>query len=85
MILLYSIISLIYSNAITILITLFSYFVAKQIYHEYDARKKLPPGPKGLPFLGYLPFLGREPSKTLIKLSKKYGNVFRSVLIMRYI
>ncbi|CAG2102077.1 unnamed protein product [Medioppia subpectinata] len=39
-------------------------------------RKKLPPGPIGLPFVGYLPFLKGEPSKVFVQLAKKYGPVF---------
>ncbi|CAG2114264.1 unnamed protein product, partial [Medioppia subpectinata] len=46
------------------------------MYIEYEMRKKLPPGPLGLPFVGYLPFLKGEPSKTFVQLAKKYGPVF---------
>lgn len=42
-----------------------------------DHFQKLPPGPIGIPFFGYLLFLGKEPHKTLAKLGKKYGPVFR--------
>ncbi|GBN88399.1 Cytochrome P450 18a1, partial [Araneus ventricosus] len=43
----------------------------------YNRRKyKLPSGPWGLPFVGYMPFLGKSPFKTFIKLSEKYGKVF---------
>ncbi|CAG2100613.1 unnamed protein product [Medioppia subpectinata] len=66
----------IYSNALILLISLFTYFVSKQIYSEYEMRKKLPPGPMGLPFVGYLPFLKGEPSKVFVQLAKKYGPVF---------
>lgn len=36
----------------------------------------LPPGPAGLPIVGYLPFLGKEPHKKLAELGKTYGSVF---------
>ncbi|GFT19233.1 cytochrome P450 2J6 [Nephila pilipes] len=47
------------------------------LYWWYSERRyKLPPGPWGVPIIGYVPFLGDEPFKTLIKLSEKYGKVF---------
>ena len=36
-----------------------------------------PPGPMGIPILGYLPWLDiKKPFETLTKLSKTYGPVF---------
>lgn len=49
-------------------------FVLRSIYGK--KKYKLPPGPIGLPILGYLPFLGREPYKELDRLKEIYGNVF---------
>jgi len=40
-------------------------------------KAKLPPGPWGLPFLGYGPFLGPAPYLTFLKLSKKFGDVIQ--------
>ncbi|KFM75554.1 Cytochrome P450 18a1, partial [Stegodyphus mimosarum] len=37
---------------------------------------KLPPGPIGLPLVGYLPFLDKESFKSFKKLAEKYGNIF---------
>ncbi|CAG2110465.1 unnamed protein product, partial [Medioppia subpectinata] len=42
----------------------------------YKERLSLPSGPIGVPLVGYLPFLGREPHKDIAKLSDKYGGVF---------
>ncbi|GBM88643.1 hypothetical protein AVEN_223232-1 [Araneus ventricosus] len=36
-----------------------------------------PPGPFGLPLLGYLPFMGSKPHLLLQKLAKIYGPIFR--------
>ncbi|KAG8183295.1 hypothetical protein JTE90_025995 [Oedothorax gibbosus] len=38
--------------------------------------RNLPPGPWGLPFVGYYPFLTSQPNMDFAKLSKKYGQVF---------
>ncbi|ESO82456.1 hypothetical protein LOTGIDRAFT_54271, partial [Lottia gigantea] len=35
-----------------------------------------PPGPRGVPLLGYLPFFGDSPHLTFMKLREKYGNIF---------
>ncbi|GFW06915.1 cytochrome P450 2J5, partial [Trichonephila clavipes] len=37
---------------------------------------KLPPGPSGLPFLGYYPFLSSEPEKDYTRMGKIYGDIF---------
>lgn len=36
-----------------------------------------PPGPWGLPVVGYFPFLGEESFRDLITLGEKFGDVFR--------
>lgn len=41
---------------------------------------KLPPGPMGLPFLGYLPFLGNEIHLTLTDLSERFGPIYQIFL-----
>ncbi|XP_013412375.1 cytochrome P450 2D17-like [Lingula anatina] len=38
--------------------------------------KNVPPGPWGLPVVGVLPFLGRDPQLTMMQWAKRYGNVF---------
>lgn len=44
-------------------------------YYYMSNTKKRPPGPIGIPILGYLPFLGSHPAKKYCELSKKYGPV----------
>jgi hypothetical protein len=44
------------------------------------SKLQLPPGPMGLPFLGYLPFLGNEIHLTLTELSKKFGPIYQIFL-----
>ncbi|GFY46277.1 cytochrome P450 2J6 [Trichonephila inaurata madagascariensis] len=58
-------------------ILLGSFFIILCSYWWYSKRRyKLPPGPWGVPFIGYFPFLGDEPFKTLLKLTEKYGSVY---------
>ncbi|CAI9109284.1 OLC1v1009085C1 [Oldenlandia corymbosa var. corymbosa] len=38
-------------------------------------RKRLPPGPKGLPILGHLHMLGKNPHQDLCKLARKHGPI----------
>ncbi|XP_077987458.1 cytochrome P450 1A1-like [Glandiceps talaboti] len=36
----------------------------------------LPPGPWGLPFIGMLQFIGKDPEKVYMEMAEKYGDVF---------
>ncbi|XP_055940687.1 cytochrome P450 18a1-like isoform X2 [Argiope bruennichi] len=45
---------------------------------------KKPPGPAGLPVVGYLPFLGKDPHKTFWNLREKYGNIIGVQLGPKY-
>ncbi|GBM07696.1 hypothetical protein AVEN_272071-1, partial [Araneus ventricosus] len=58
-------------------VVLATLIVIVSFYKWYSHRRyKLPPGPWGLPFLGYFPFLSKHPFKDLRKVAEKYGNIF---------
>ncbi|OQV25636.1 Cytochrome P450 2U1 [Hypsibius exemplaris] len=46
------------------------------IYFKWRRPKGVPPGPNGVPVLGYAPFLTARPHEKLLELSKTYGNIF---------
>ncbi|XP_033628617.1 cytochrome P450 2U1-like [Asterias rubens] len=45
---------------------------------KYRSRtsKRMPNGPLGLPFIGYIPFMGRKPYLTFVRLARRYGSIF---------
>ncbi|TYH07059.1 hypothetical protein ES288_A08G202500v1 [Gossypium darwinii] len=42
-----------------------------------STKVKLPPGPYGLPLVGYLPFLGRNIHQTFMELANIYGPIYK--------
>lgn len=58
------------------LLTVFFALIIVQLFKRLWIIFKLPPGPYGLPFVGYLPFLNENKTEHYIKLGKKYGSPF---------
>ncbi|KAH7938249.1 hypothetical protein HPB49_021979 [Dermacentor silvarum] len=48
-------------------------------------RRDLPPGPLGLPLLGYIPFMTKDGHRDIEALRQKYGNVFGLHFGFRYV
>ncbi|KAH9516160.1 hypothetical protein DERF_006920 [Dermatophagoides farinae] len=64
------------------LITLIVCLVSK-LYWSHSTTKSrlpLPPGPYGMPILGYLPFVGHDFHLRLTELGKKYGSIYQIYL-----
>ena len=45
------------------------------VLHWYRKPKNFPPGPRGLPIVGVLPFLGKYPERTMKQWSEKHGPI----------
>ncbi|GFX99252.1 hypothetical protein TNCV_2494331 [Trichonephila clavipes] len=57
-------------------------FVTVVIYFAvYDKSGNSPPGPIGLPVVGYFPFLTSKPYIVLQELAKLYGPIFRLIVV----
>lgn len=59
---------------LNLILSLVAAYLVYKIIAKFALWRRMPPGPFGLPFLGYAPFLGDH--RNVCKLSKKYGPVF---------
>ncbi|XP_039258438.2 cytochrome P450 2U1-like [Styela clava] len=60
----------------TIIISVVSLLVAYYFYLREYKWKRFPPGPMGIPLLGYAPFLGDKASEKMMKIADKFGPIF---------
>ncbi|XP_031389010.1 cytochrome P450 93A3-like [Punica granatum] len=64
--------------ALAVLVMILSVFIFVAVFRRFqDAHPPLPPGPRGLPFLGYLPFLGTHLHHEFTKLAETYGPIYK--------
>ena len=54
-------------------VIVFIYFLQQQLGPRY--KKKLPPGPKGLPIIGHFHLVGKNPHRDLYSLARKHGPI----------
>ena len=63
--------------SLELLLLLFTCLALLTWYVLQRSSSKQPPGPWGLPIVGYLPFLGKKMNLTINSLSLRYGPVFQ--------
>ncbi|GIY79115.1 cytochrome P450 2J6 [Caerostris extrusa] len=63
-------------SAVTTFLGAFVLFLICTVVYNWVRSRGYPPGPLGLPLVGYVPFLGEKPNETLRDVAKKYGNIF---------
>lgn len=60
-----------------VLISIIVFLLTRLYLTKSRCSLPLPPGPYGIPFLGWLPFVGQDFHIKLFNLSKKYGKIFQ--------
>lgn len=63
--------SLVHTLAVTLL-----FYVVALLWRWWRTSLTLPPGPRGLPLVGYLPYIQRDFHEELTLLSKQHGPIF---------
>ncbi|XP_064460513.1 cytochrome P450 18a1-like [Ornithodoros turicata] len=66
--------------ATTVLAVFFCVLVTTRHWLTSRGKQPFPPGPTGVPLLGFLPFLGKDFHRTLQRLAKSYGPVYQIFL-----
>ena len=66
------------TETVTLVVALLTLLLTLIVWSRRTRRSRQPPGPWGLPVVGYLPWLDpAHPYKTLTALARMYGPVFR--------
>ncbi|XP_074593778.1 cytochrome P450 18a1 isoform X1 [Brevipalpus obovatus] len=68
------------SNFLILILVLLIIALVIRTLLERSKLLPLPPGPYGIPFVGFLPFLGQDFHITLTNLAKSYGPIFQIFL-----
>lgn len=63
-----------WENVLVTTAAVVAYFLLKSLLDV--KRRRLPPGPAGLPFIGYIPLFPSDYAAKLLQLFKHYGSVF---------
>ncbi|XP_030468591.2 flavonoid 3'-monooxygenase CYP75B137-like [Syzygium oleosum] len=63
------------TTLLVIAITALSFF--SLFWRRKNGTAPFPPGPRGMPFLGYLPFLGTELHRKFAELAETYGPIYK--------
>ena len=69
-------------NATSLLYTFVVALFLTTLLFKWYRERNYPPGPIGVPVLGYVLFLGSKPNEKLRDLGRKYGDVFRLVCML---
>ncbi|KFM68124.1 Cytochrome P450 2C23, partial [Stegodyphus mimosarum] len=71
-------------NVILLFLATYLIWMSLRIHWKKRSNDSWPPGPVGVPIVGYLPFLGKEPHKSLWKLKEKYGDIIGLYMGTKY-
>ncbi|XP_076312336.1 cytochrome P450 18a1-like isoform X1 [Tachypleus tridentatus] len=69
-----------FPSSVTLFLVFFMVLFLTRLTFFCGSRLPLPPGPRGLPLLGSLPFLGRDFHLTLTSLARSYGPIYQMFL-----
>lgn len=65
---------------VIIILTFVFLTIIAHYLNERQRKKGMPPGPVGLPLVGYIPFMPSDYGDKLLSLRQKYGKIFTLTL-----